>query len=190
MRNDASRQGREKLRRVVILCFSFGRNLAYYRAGWGQHRVPLYPTKSAFWSQVNSNFLETCVLEWCKLFADKRGKHYWGNIVADPASFKAGLLRHLELDENAFEAEIKDMLKFRDKYIAHADTTSTIYVPKLDVAKKAAWFYYHHIADQEAGPCDLRGFLTDIDTGYEQCEEEARAVYQRSGSVRVTGRGS
>jgi hypothetical protein len=86
---------RDRLRRVVILCRSFAINLAYYRAGWSnEQKHMLDPAKSGnFWRVVNGNFLDICVLEWCKLFADQRGKHYWGTIVKDPAGFKAGLLR-------------------------------------------------------------------------------------------------
>lgn len=41
------------------------------------------------------------MLEWCKLFADKKGKHYWGNVVTDKVGFKAGLLKALGIDEAA-----------------------------------------------------------------------------------------
>jgi hypothetical protein len=68
---------------------------------------------------VNSNFLEMCVLEWRKLFADKKGKHFWGKIVSDAPTFEDRLLRHLELEIDAFEKEIKGMLLYRNKFIAH-----------------------------------------------------------------------
>ncbi|HEY6395117.1 MAG TPA: hypothetical protein VIX12_06830 [Candidatus Binataceae bacterium] len=174
---------KDRLRRVVILCGSFARNLAYYRVGWSQeHRHLLDPAKSDranFWNTVNGNFVYMCVLEWCKLFADKRGKHYWGKIVADPAGFKAGLLRHLGLDEGVFQTEINDMLELRDKHIAHLDSDPTGDIPRLDVPKKAVWFYHDYIANQEAKPSDLAGLPVELDTGYKQCEDEAKAVYQR-----------
>jgi hypothetical protein len=90
---------RERLRRVVILCSSFAGNVAYFRAGQSQTgseaRAPSY-ARSAFWAQVSSNFLDIAVLEWCKLMGDDKDKHFWRNVVADPAAFEASLLVNLE----------------------------------------------------------------------------------------------
>jgi hypothetical protein len=60
---------RERLRRVVLLCCSFARNVAFYRAGQAdqvQHLLSENHPEVAFWRQVNANFLDTAVLEWCK----------------------------------------------------------------------------------------------------------------------------
>jgi hypothetical protein len=50
---------RERLRRVVILCASFARNVAFFRAGQGQTgsavRAPSQPC-SAFWTQISATF--------------------------------------------------------------------------------------------------------------------------------------
>ena len=63
---------REKLGNVVKLCHSFLLNLASYRAGWNnEHRHLLEMTNTVsgdFWRKVNGNFIDMCVLEWCKLF--------------------------------------------------------------------------------------------------------------------------
>ena len=52
-----------------------------------------------FWATVHSNFLDCCVLEWCKLFIDtkhgKPGEHRWDNVVADKVRFKAKLCQHI-----------------------------------------------------------------------------------------------
>jgi hypothetical protein len=64
-------------RRVVTLCRHFVANLAYYRTGWTEkHRHLLDYRNDNFWRVVNGNFFDICVLEWCKLFADEKGKHY------------------------------------------------------------------------------------------------------------------
>ena len=130
---------KDRLRKVVILCRDFAINLAYYRAGWcSEHKHLLDPVKSDnFWRVVNGNFLDMCVLQWCKLFAEKGGKYYWGKVVADTSDFKAGLLLHLESDEEAFHKEIEIMGYYRDKFVAHLDSDNTGVYPALDVAKKA-----------------------------------------------------
>jgi hypothetical protein len=85
------------------------------------------------------------------------------------------------LDEEAFIKEIDIIRKYRDKWVAHLDSDRAGVYPTLDVAKKAVWFYYAHIVCHEAEPTDLAGLPEELDAGYKQCEDEAKAVYQRSG---------
>jgi hypothetical protein len=82
---------KDRLRRVTLLCCHFTRNLAYYRAGRQGPRI--LPRQSEFWITVKGNFIDQCVLEWCKLFGDKNGQHYWGKIVADQVRFEAELFQ-------------------------------------------------------------------------------------------------
>jgi hypothetical protein len=107
----------EILSRVQGLCRSFGRNIAYYRAGWAtgiRHLFEGNPTSGNFWKTVNGNFLDMCVLDWCKLFGDRDGNYYWRRVVADPDAFKTHLLEHLGLAENAFEETIRVFRQYRD----------------------------------------------------------------------------
>jgi hypothetical protein len=62
-----------------------------------------------------------CVLEWCKLFGDKKGEYYWKTIVTDVACFKADLLVHLGLHEEAFNRQVHIIREYRDKWVAHLD---------------------------------------------------------------------
>ncbi|MFL9998747.1 hypothetical protein PQR34_45335, partial [Paraburkholderia sediminicola] len=85
---------RQRLRRAGILCCHFLRNLAFYKAGWKKGE----PIRAGqFWINANGNFLDICVLEWCKLFADKKAKQGWRRVVSDPITFYAGLLESLGL---------------------------------------------------------------------------------------------
>lgn len=174
---------KEKLRRVSILCCAFLRNLAYYRMGWSEEfKSLLDPVKNnsaEFWKTVNGNFVDACALEWCKLFADRNGKPYWENIVSDPVAFRDELLHSLGLAEEDFRKEMNEMRELRDKHIAHSDWVRMGYVPKLDVAKRAVRFYHQYVAAREAQPGDLAGLPSNIDIGYEECEDEARRVYRQ-----------
>ncbi len=183
MPSDHPLQRKERLRRVVRLCCYFGTNLAYYRVGWSPEHKQLLDRVQGynFWRTVNGNFLDVCVLEWCKLFGDQRGKHYWGKIVKDRAGFKAALLDHLGLEEDAFQKEVAIMRTYRDKWVAHLDSDITGIYPALDVAKKAVRFYHAHIVKHEAEPGDLAGLPLEFDKGYQDCEDEAKAIYQRQG---------
>ncbi len=172
----------ERLRRVLILCCSFAWNLAYYRTGRRAPHLQLQkmpnPTHT-FWRAVSGNFIDMCVLDWCKLFADRRGKHYWGNIAADPYDFRVKLLNHLRTDEAGFQKDIDTMLRYRDKFIAHLDSDTIMNIPALDAAKKAVWFYYSYVFACEN--VILAGLPADLDAGYMETEDEAAAVYRKAG---------
>ena len=71
---------RQRLRRVGILCCHTLRNLAYYRA-WFDAGKPR--ADENFWVSANGNFADITVLEWCKLFADERGKHHWAKVIKE-----------------------------------------------------------------------------------------------------------
>jgi hypothetical protein len=176
---------KDRLRRVVLLYCSFARNLAYYRIAWSEeyrHLLNLPHIYGYFWRAANNNFLDMCVLEWCKLFADRQGKHHWSKIVTSMSKsvFEESLFRHLGLEADAFKEEIRIMRHLRDKFIAHLDSDYTGTIPWLDVPKKAVWFYHAHIVNHEANPGDLAELPLDIERGYEETEDEARVVYSRS----------
>jgi hypothetical protein len=168
---------RERLRRVVLLCCHFMRNLAYYRVG---HPGEPRPTDTEFWLTVNGNFIDQCVLEWCKLFGDPKGEHAWPNIVTDPATFEAALLSQLSVSAVDFEAYRIGMREYRDKFVAHLDSERVMNIPNLDTAKASVAFYHDHIASQEASPGDLAGLpesAARLSEYYEHCADEATRVY-------------
>jgi hypothetical protein len=176
----------ELCRRSVRLCIGFLRNLAYYRAGWDQHGKHLFdasvPTTN-FWRQANSNFIDMCVLDWCKLFADKRAVHYWGKIVSDPRKFETDLLVKLNLTSHEFETLIDEIRFYRDKFVAHLDEHNEMNFPTLDLLAKAIWFYHAHLVTNEVQPGDLAGIPADtpdkLKRGYNQCIGEAERVFQK-----------
>jgi hypothetical protein len=81
---------KQYLRRVATLCLYYLRHMAFYRAGW---RGGSLVFRSQFWVAVNGNFLDICVLEWCKLFGDKRSKHYWEKLFQIQEFSKAAYYR-------------------------------------------------------------------------------------------------
>ena len=92
---------RTRLRRTGILCLHCLRNAAYYRA-W--NAAPQTRRREQFWVSLNGNFIDTCLLEWCKLFGDLRAMHHWSKVVSEPQAFLSGLHAVTGLDETAFEA--------------------------------------------------------------------------------------
>jgi len=170
----------EKLATALKLCASFARNLAYYRVARRKEHSHLLDEKkraNAFWLLANGNCLDMCVLEWCKLF-EKGEKHHWGKIVTDAARFKEGLLRHVGLDDGAFQKEIEIVREYRDKWVAHQDVKRSGFYPSLEVPKKAVWFYYACIVNEGVNPL-IYELPVDLDEAYRQEEGMADALYQR-----------
>jgi hypothetical protein len=70
------------------------------RVGLMMHRdLSEYHPQASFWRQVNGNFFDMAVLDWCKLFGDQKqtplkrvGEHHWRRVVSDPEMFEARLL--------------------------------------------------------------------------------------------------
>ena len=98
---------------------------------------------------ANSNFLDISVLEWCKLFGDRRGKHHWRKVVANQDAFLEALLIKLKITEQEFDAYIEEMRIYRDKFIAHLDTEKIMHPPKMRVARKSVSFLYDHLLSNE-----------------------------------------
>jgi hypothetical protein len=162
------------LRRVTLLCCHFARNLAYYRSGFIGARLV---RDTEFWRTVSGNFIDLCVLEWCKLFGDRNEEHYWRRIVSNPATFEAGLLNHIRITASEFEQEIQGMRRYRDKFVAHLDSDKVMHIPNLDVAKNSAWFYHAHVVCEEAEPDDLVRLPKDIEAYHRVCVDEANQEY-------------
>ena len=128
---------------------------------------------------MNGNFLDVCVLEWCKVFGSKRDPHCWRNFVSDPSGFKTDLLRHLSLDEAEFEKYVQHVLVYRNKFIAHLDSERVMNIPKLDIIKESTCFYLNYVVTKESQTGDLSGYepYTDPNRYYEQCADEAEQQY-------------
>lgn len=173
----------ERLRRVVLVCGYFMRNLAYYRAGFRDNSVGKKELKgrgSNFWLHASSNFLDAAVMEWCKLFGDKHGKHHWSKIVSDPAIFEAELLKYLNVDSDRFAKHIETIRRYRDKFAAHLDSDRVMHIPDFEMAKAAVEFYHKWIVQKETQSLEeLEGLVTDLGRCYEDAAEEAQRIYEK-----------
>jgi hypothetical protein len=146
----------KRLRRVVLLCATFARNLAYLRAMM-PFRDRITARDHDFWMTLSNNSLDMAVLEWCKLFADEKDKHHWSAVVTDPKQFEVALLADLGLSGLEFEDYQKVMRKYRDKFIAHLDSDMVMDVPPMDTAETAGRFYHAYVVEHEADVGDLGG---------------------------------
>lgn len=134
------------LRRIGILCCHCLRNIAFYRAGWRGEKLN---TNDQFWITANGNFLDIAVLEWCKLFADSRGEHFWRKAISDPEKFFQGLLTNLGLQKSDFEKYITLMREYRDKFVAHLDKKEVMNIPDLKVSIDSTTYLYDYLLEHE-----------------------------------------
>lgn len=132
----------ERIRRVAILCCHCLRNIAFYRAGWKQKESRI---KRQFWVNANGNFLDVAVLEWCKIFADRNGKHHWKRVVSNQPSFRAGLFARLGMTKREFENYAKPILRYRNKFLAHLDEDKVANIPRLSTALRSTAYLYDHL---------------------------------------------
>jgi hypothetical protein len=166
----------KRIRRAAILCCHCLRNIAFYRAGWRGKtlRVPVQ-----FWINANSNFIDIAVLEWCKLFTERDGKHHWKAVVSDRDKFRAGLERETGMSWRQFRQYALEVLEYRDTFVAHLDDEETMYPPRLRVMRKSAGYLYKYIIANEAKP----GLLADaspLTEFYSKFFRHARKQYARA----------
>ena len=114
----------------------------------------LFCADGQFWLTVDGNFMDICVLEWCKLFGDKRGKHYWKKVVTDERVFFTGMLADLGCTEGQFQDYIDEVKTYRNKFVAHLDDANTMVPPYLDKMKDSTFYLYEYLhANEEEDNC-------------------------------------
>lgn len=166
----------QRLRRALLICCHFARNMAYYRATY-EHRRPV--RQSEFWTSVNGNFIDIAVLEWCKLFGDPKDPHFWRKIATAPSGFEQGLLSALGPGMNleGFQYYVKTVRTYRDKFVAHLDHDLLANVPSLDDSWLAVQFYHGYILERESKEFSFAGLPQDIGAYYSAKLQEARQEY-------------
>jgi len=164
----------KRLRRVALLCCHFARNLAYYRAGFDGRK---FNSQDEFWTTVNGNFLDICVLEWCKLFGNHSDKHHWKQIVDDKENFKLSMFCKISISKAEFDKCWKSIRTYRDDFVAHLDSDEVMNIPKLDIAWSAVKYYHSYLIKLCANSNVLHGIPTNLEHYYQKCYSMAEAAY-------------
>ncbi len=165
----------QRIRRVAILCIHFARNLAFYRAGM---KDGVLIKSNSFWRVTNFNFYDQAILEWCKLLADKKGKHHWGKIINNKNAFESGLLEVTSMNCDELETYTDELRNSRDKFIAHLDSNLVDYRPFMDIAYKSVEYYYRYIRGKECETNCLEEFPSTLNVLYDDCYKLAEKEYQ------------
>lgn len=166
---------KQHLRRVAILCCHCLRNLAFYRAGWRGKKAIF---EGQFWTNVNGNFLDICVLEWCKLFGDKHGKHYWRKAISKHDTFFRKLLRTSGVTELELNGHIQEMRTYRNKFVAHLDSDEVMHIPDLTLTLKSVSFLYDYLLANEGQPEFFADATKPASAFYKTYLEEGKKAYE------------
>jgi len=171
---------RQRLRRTAILCCHALRNIAFYKAGWDRGDLI---AKDEFWVNINGNFIDTAITEWCKLFGDKRGHHYWRTIIRDKTLFLEKLLLEIDLNEEEFNKYIVELKDYRDKFIAHLDSKDIMNIPKLRTAKDSVSFLYDYLLKNEEQDDCFHDAPENASRYYIKCYSTGRDVYLKNSLI-------
>lgn len=133
-----------------------------------------------FWRVIHGNLLDVAVLDWCKLFGSDDEEHqqvHWKNVFADKTTFRAGLLAHVQMNENSWCDYWKKMKKYRDQHVAHRDLNrrDVTHYPDLDAALSSV-FYYHSSLIAELHMLGELRYPDDLITYYEKLLEQASEI--------------
>lgn len=171
----------ERLRRCLLLCAHFASNVAYYRARRLSGSVA-YPDED-FWDRADGNFIDTAVLEWCKIFGDPRAEHSWQRTVTEPVAFKSAMLGAADMDVAQLDAVIAEFKRYRDKFLAHLDSDFVMQIPHLEPAYRLVRFFYGHVRTKEIDPAACVDAPLDLETVYQQRLAMGAKVYTAVESV-------
>jgi hypothetical protein len=166
----------KRLRRVTLLCCHFARNFAYYKAGLDSAKLT---KQDEFWATVNSNFLDICVIEWCKLFGDHSDKHHWKNIAGDESLFMSSMFTELRITQVIFNNCWRSIRHYRDKYLDHLDSDEVMRIPELNIAWFTVNFYHSYVVKICDSTNVLQGIPADLESYYRKCYSDAEKTYEK-----------
>ena len=176
----------KRRRRIAILCCNFMRNLALHRAGLRvevqEYLLNPHHPQCEFWVQVHGNFLDACVLDWWKLFADYEGTHHWHCVVSDRKRFGEDLYA-TGVSRAEFKKTIKKVDRYRNEFVGHLDDKLVMDLPDLEAAKQATIFLYERLAQMIASPEEWRGLpasVAELEFVFKRASEHAEGVYDEA----------
>lgn len=153
----------------------FVRNAAYYRA-WNAALVAR--RREQFWRTLNGNFIDICMLEWCKLFGDLRARHHWSKSITDANAFLKGMYDHIGLNKADFEAYRLQVREYRDKFVAHLDELNQMQIPNLQPALDSVRYLYQYLLEHEDDVDAFHDAPRNANARYQEYLHEGRNAHR------------
>ena len=101
---------------MIELVANFSRNVAYLRGAKTDDYKSWIRPDTNFWRTVTANNIDMAVIEWCKLFVDGKGKHYWRTVVSDPDTFLDNAFAAIGCSSCHFDEVEGQMAEYRNKW--------------------------------------------------------------------------
>ena len=164
----------QRIARWTLHCIS---NIACYRAGWNETPHPkTLRNNDDFWARANGNFLDAAVLNWCILFAEADGKHYWLKAFETKVHLANDLYQAMGMTESAFNDELLEVKRYRDKYLAHLDNPPSreLFYPETEFMLKSTKHLLETLKSNEQTKAALIGVYLNADGHYNEKYEEAK----------------
>lgn len=126
-------------------------HLTYYREL--HHKYREIELKSPFWTFTIDAHLVRAVIYWCMVFGSEGcNPTHWkhlseGNVDCLRESFRQSLFRHTNFTLSTWDTYWREMVNFRNEYIAHRELNYNKPVPYLDPALEVAYVYDGWIRD-------------------------------------------
>ncbi len=119
-------------------------HLTYYRVLNHQYRE--IGLKSPFWTFTIDAHLSRAVILWCMVFGTDENPTHWKNLSGTDAehlreSFREALFRQTQFTPLTWNKYWKEMVSFRNEYVAHHELSYSKPVPYLDRALEVAYIY-------------------------------------------------
>jgi hypothetical protein len=137
-----TKEGQDRLWRAVDTCRHCLKNIAFYRAGW---RMGQYRASGVFWQNANNAFFGLAISEWCKLFADGKGRHHWSLLVENRKRFEWELFKRVRKSEAQFKDYLKMAKGARDKAVAPLDEHTAMQMPNLRTARTSVAYFHDYL---------------------------------------------
>lgn len=148
----------KRVRRTFQLTNFCIANIAAYRVNWKKVNGKSVPKiENDFWIRSNGAFFDMTVIEWCKLFADRDGKHHWSMTFQNKNEWLEKLLQAMQMDFESYEVELLKVKKYRDKYAAHLDNPIEMNYPFTEFMLESACFLYDEFRKCEQTKIHLGG---------------------------------
>ncbi len=154
----------QRIRRAILLCIHFTRNLAFTRA---ITKNVTHKNEGDFWITLDGNCLDVAVLEWCKLFGEPKGKHSWEKIIDSKDGFRSKLKTSLGIDDEAWDRQVNELRSYRDSFIAHLDNNKTMNIPKMELPKNMLFFLHSELKELIDSRVHLQGYDFPLEEYYE-----------------------
>jgi hypothetical protein len=119
--------------------------LVYYRAlskAYSDNQL-----QNEFWTLTIDAHLLQAVINWCMVFgSDGCNPTHWKKLSPDQSktlrqNFCDGLFEQTGLNQHAWESYWREIIDFRNNYVAHRAIEFSNPVPHFDLALKVAYYY-------------------------------------------------